>query len=119
MPHPNHDSGGRTGSGVFDAAAAYLSVASPRDSASLICWRPATNSRIPRSIRARPPGFAAHPRNRPEDALSVPHEIDRDRAGLALQIANRDLFAVARAELVEQRQRVVVVDEAHGFSWVQ
>src|SRR5450759_3727753 len=52
-------------------------------------------------------------------ATSAPHEIDRDRPGLALHIANSDRFAVPRAELVEQRQRVVVVDEAHGFTGVQ
>src|SRR5450759_369995 len=52
-------------------------------------------------------------------ATSAPHEIDRDRPGLALHIANTDFFAVPRAELVEQRQRVVVVNEAHGFAGVQ
>ncbi len=49
----------------------------------------------------------------------TPDEIDRDGAGLALAVFDRQGFAVARLKLVEQRQWIVIVDEAHGLARMQ
>src|SRR5690606_7272870 len=43
-------------------------------------------------------------------------EVDDDVAGLALDIIDTDLFAVALLDLVQQRQRIVVIHEAHDFA---
>src|ERR1035438_9037304 len=44
---------------------------------------------------------------------SDPNEVDDDVAGLALAIVNRDRFAVAPLQLLEQGQRIMVVDKSH------
>jgi len=48
--------------------------------------------------------------------LSALDEVDRDRARRALAIFDGQRVAVARCELAEQRQRIVIVDEAHGLA---
>jgi hypothetical protein len=46
-------------------------------------------------------------------------EVDHDRAGLALAVGDGHLFAVARRQPVQQRLRVVVVDELHRGAGLQ
>ena len=46
-------------------------------------------------------------------------EIDNDVAWLAGDVAEGQLVAVALTQLVQQRQRIVIVDEAHGVAVVQ
>src|SRR3546814_7217601 len=44
------------------------------------------------------------------------HEVDDDCARVALAVNDLDVVAEAAAQLVEQGQRVVVVDEAHRLA---
>ncbi|HEX4910030.1 MAG TPA: hypothetical protein VFV64_04640, partial [Permianibacter sp.] len=46
-------------------------------------------------------------------------EVDHNLAGFALLVLDVDALAVARAQLRQQRQRVVIVDKAHHFAALQ
>ena len=46
-------------------------------------------------------------------------EVDHDGARLALLVFDGHAFAIARAELVQQGQWVVVVHKAHGLAGLQ
>src|SRR6185312_607500 len=46
-------------------------------------------------------------------------EVDHDGAGFALAVGHGEVVAEAITQLRDQRQRVVVVDEAHGFARAQ
>lgn len=50
---------------------------------------------------------------------SLPNEIDHDFSPFSLLIRDRQTIAVARLELVEQRQRIVIVHESHGLARVE
>ena len=53
-----------------------------------------------------------HPcRGRLWAVASANDEIDRNGAGIALTIFDRHRFTIARPQLIEQRQRIVVADE--------
>src|SRR5512139_2994701 len=67
--------------------------------------------------RARP--GREEPLPRPRHGRSAADEVDHDFPGVALQVLDLDRFAIAAAQLVEQRQRVVIVDEAHALAGIQ
>ena len=52
-------------------------------------------------------------------ARSVHAEVDHGGTGLALLISNAPAIAIALRELRQQRQGIVVVGEAHGFTRLQ
>jgi len=52
-------------------------------------------------------------------AALLAREIDNDQPRLALHVIDRDVIAVALLQLLQQRQRVVIVGEAHGLARVQ
>ena len=52
-------------------------------------------------------------------ALSVPDEIDHDLPGVALQIVDVDSDTVARLKLMQQRNRIMVIDKSHGLTRVE
>src|SRR5690606_3304836 len=52
-------------------------------------------------------------------AFSAHVEVDDDLAGVAADVADLDLLAEMPGDLVEQRQRVVIVHEAHRLARVQ
>ena len=46
-------------------------------------------------------------------------KINHHLSGVALLVVRLNLLAVALLDLCQQRQRIVVVDKAHGFTMVQ
>jgi len=60
----------------------------------------------------------AHDADAPQNA-SDPDEIDHDAIGTALPVGDGNGFAISHLHLLEQRQRIVVVDEAHRLARMQ
>lgn len=44
------------------------------------------------------------------------HEIDHDQAGILLDVADLDALAITLAQLLKERQRIMIVGEAHGLA---
>jgi len=61
---------------------------------------------------------ASHDVDAPVNASDL-DEIDHDAIGTTLPVGDGNRFAISRLHLLEQRQRIVVVDEAHRLTWMQ
>ena len=60
----------------------------------------------------------ADPRHGPQHLCQalLPHKVNDDGAWLTLAVFICTDLAVAHLQLLQQRQRVMVIDEAHGFA---
>ena len=63
-----------------------------------------------------PPPATAAAGAPPQPSAELDGEVDDDVARLAGDVVDADLVAVALLDLVQQRQRIVVVDEAHDLA---
>ena len=50
---------------------------------------------------------------------SLAHKINHDGARLTLQVGNVHALAIARLQLLQQGQGIVVIDKAHGLAWIE
>jgi len=52
-------------------------------------------------------------------ASGLDSEVDHNGAGFALHVTDVEPLAVALLKLTQQGQGIMVIDEAHGFAWMQ
>src|SRR5665213_3844750 len=78
-----------------------------------------TQIRIERLASRHPDSLPGIGGNRLRLRRSTLDEVDRDRARIALAVCDRHRVAIARLQLTEQGQRVMVVDKAHRLAGIE